>query len=117
MEPAQLNLINAEMDRYKGVLVSDMSLLADTEAQFKPQLEASLAHWTSQGARSIQILFKPPKCHLMNVAAEQGFYFHHSHRHENYVMMCLWTDKKVADRLPAYADHYVGVGGIVLNEK
>jgi len=53
----------------------------------------------------------------MNVAAEHGFYFHHAHRTGNYVLMCLWTDPKVADRLPAYADHYVGVGGIVLNSK
>lgn len=53
----------------------------------------------------------------MNVASEKGFYFHHSHKEEHYVMMCLWVDPKVADRLPAYADHYVGVGGIVINKK
>lgn len=30
--------------------------------------------------------------------------------------MCLWMDQKVADRLPNYADHFVGVGGVVINE-
>ena len=31
--------------------------------------------------------------------------------------MCKWTDTKMPDRLPAYGDHYVGVGGMVLNSK
>ena len=31
--------------------------------------------------------------------------------------MCKWLDITTDDRLPAYADHYVGVGGIVLNDK
>jgi len=76
----QSNLIKVDMDNYKGVVIKDMSLIADTEEAFESQLVASLAMWKSQGARSIQISFKPPKCHLMNVAAKLGFYFHHAHR-------------------------------------
>jgi 8-oxo-dGTP pyrophosphatase MutT (NUDIX family) len=53
----------------------------------------------------------------MNVAAKLGFYFHHAHRTEGYVLMCLWTDETIADRLPAYAGHYLGVGGILVNDK
>jgi 8-oxo-dGTP diphosphatase len=30
--------------------------------------------------------------------------------------MILWMDKKVACRMPPYADHYVGVGGAVINQ-
>jgi hypothetical protein len=105
------------MDRYKGVLIDDMSLLASTEAEFEIQLSNSLKLWKSEGARSIQIFFKPPKCHLMNVASSHGFYFHHAHKTENYVLMCLWTDGQVADRLPAYPDHFVGTGGIMVNDK
>jgi hypothetical protein len=77
--------IDVKMDKYGGVVVEDMSLLATTEEAFRTQLEASLAFWKENGARSIQIMFKPPKCHLMNIAAEKGFYFHHAHREENYV--------------------------------
>jgi len=53
----------------------------------------------------------------MNVASKYGFYFHHASKEENYVLMCLWTDKDVSDRFPAYANHYVGVGGILINHK
>jgi hypothetical protein len=105
------------MDRYGGVILEDMSLLAEGEDEFRAQLKASLEHWEQSGGRSVQIQFRPPKCHLMNVAAEQGFYFHHAHKSGNYVLMCKWLDKTVADRLPAFADHYVGVGGIVINSK
>ncbi len=51
------------------------------------------------------------------MASKYGFYFHHANRKDNYVLMCLWLDPKVADRIPAYADHYVGVGGVVINHK
>lgn len=53
----------------------------------------------------------------MNVAAKHGFYFHHAKKAENYVNMCLWMDETMPDRLPAYADHFVGVGGLVVNSK
>ena len=85
MQSSTPKTIAVEMDKYKGILISDMSLLASTEADFKAQLEASLQLWETQGVRSIQIKFAPPKCHLMNVASELGFYFHHSHKTENYV--------------------------------
>jgi ADP-ribose pyrophosphatase YjhB (NUDIX family) len=111
------SVINVQMDRYKGIQILDMSLLADTEVEFRDQLKNSLEKWIAEGVRSIQIQFAPPKCHLMNIAAENGFYFHHAHTTENYVLMCKWTDPKVADRLPAYGDHFCGVGGLVINDK
>ena len=30
--------------------------------------------------------------------------------------MILWLDSKVPNRMPSYANHYVGVGGIVINK-
>jgi len=51
----------------------------------------------------------------MNVASKYGFYFHHTNRKSNYILMCLWMDKSTHDKIPAYADHYVGVGGVVIN--
>ena len=117
IEQGKGELIDVQMDKYKGVIVKDMGLLASTEEEFTKQLTASLQNWKAQGARSIQIFFRPPKCHLMNTASALGFYFHHAHRQENYVLMCKWTDESVADRLPAFADHYVGVGGIMVNDK
>ena len=73
--------------------------------------------WKADGVRSVQIRFKPPKCHLMNVAAKRGFFFHHAKQQEGYVLMILWLDEKVPCRMPPFAHHYLGVGGLCINEK
>jgi hypothetical protein len=109
-------VIPGKMDRYGGVTVKDSDLLPETEEEFEMRLLESLEQWQAEGARSIQIFFKPPKCHLMNVASKHGFYLHHAHRDDNYILMARWLDKSTEDRLPAYANHYVGVGGIVIND-
>jgi len=54
---------------------------------------------------------------MMDCAAQHGFYFHHAHQKEGYVLMILWLDEKVPCRFPHYAHHYVGVGGAMVNEK
>lgn len=51
----------------------------------------------------------------MNVAHKHGFFFHHAHQSKSYVLMILWMDKKTPCRMPPYADHYIGVGGAVIN--
>lgn len=117
MSTLNRSIIQGKMDKYGGVIVKDMDLLPETEREFEIQLQESLELWKADGARSIQIFFRPPKCHLMNVASKHGFYLHHAHRDDNYILMALWLDKSTEDRLPAYANHYVGVGGIVINDK
>mmetsp|Transcript_7371 Transcript_7371/g.5640 ORF Transcript_7371/g.5640 Transcript_7371/m.5640 type:complete len:81 (+) Transcript_7371:733-975(+) len=52
----------------------------------------------------------------MNVAAEQGFYFHHA-LPEGYVLMCKWIDDSCENRIPYYPHHYIGLGGLVINKK
>jgi NADH pyrophosphatase NudC (nudix superfamily) len=52
----------------------------------------------------------------MNLAFQEGFYFHHASQ-DGYVLMCKWIDTKSENRIPCYPDHYVGVGGIVVNKK
>jgi hypothetical protein len=53
----------------------------------------------------------------MNVAVKYGFYFHHASPKGSYVLMCLWLDQSTHDKIPAYSDHYVGVGGAIINDK
>ena len=50
----------------------------------------------------------------MNVAARHGFFFHHALHSQNYVLMVLWMDTKTGCRIPHFAHHYCGIGGIVL---
>ena len=91
-----------------------MALLPETEEEFDAFLTERLPAWTANGVRSLQIKFKPPKCHLMNVASKHGFFFHHALQMGNYVLMILWMDTRTGCRIPAFAHHYVGIGGMVL---
>lgn len=50
----------------------------------------------------------------MNAASRHGFFFHHAHHERNYVLMILWMDERTGCRIPAFAHHYIGIGGIVL---
>ncbi len=104
-----------QKDNYGGISITDMNQLPDTEAEFEVLLAGWLEDWTKDKVRSVQISFRPPKCHLMNVAHRHGFYFHHAK--DNYVLMILWMDKSMPNRMPGYADHYIGLGGVVLNNK
>ena len=53
----------------------------------------------------------------MNIAVKFGFTFHHASHTSAYVLMCLWLDPATPSKIPAYADHYVGVGGVVINQR
>ena len=103
-------------DSYGGIVIKDMESLAKTEEEFRVQLKHWMEDvWPELGVRSVKVEFRAPKCHLMNVATEVGFYFHHASE-SGFVAMMLWTDKTCANRMPSYAHHYVGVGGCVVNQ-
>jgi hypothetical protein len=38
------------------------------------------------------------------------------HAKADYLMLTKWMDEKSASRLPGFATHYIGVGGMVLNK-
>lgn len=108
-------LVSLPPSKYGAIEIKDMALLPSTEQEFEAILNKLIKTWKENGVRSVQIFFQAPKCHLMNVASRHGFYFHHAHRASNYVMMSKWLDEASEDRLPAFANHLVGVGGIVLS--
>ena len=53
--------------------------------------------------------------HLIDIAIKKGkFRFHHAK--DDYVMLTRWMKDSEPSKLPLYASHYVGVGGLVLNK-
>jgi ADP-ribose pyrophosphatase YjhB (NUDIX family) len=99
-------------DRYGGIELKDISILPNSELEFDGKLKAWIPEWKADGVRSVQIYFRAPKFHLMNTASAHGFFLHHARL--DYVLMVLWLDEKVPCRMPAYASHYIGIGGCVL---
>lgn len=54
--------------------------------------------------------------HLIDIAIKDGkFSFHHAK--DDYVMLTKWIKESESSKLPLFASHYVGVGGLVLNKE
>jgi ADP-ribose pyrophosphatase YjhB (NUDIX family) len=109
--------IPGALDRYMGLEITDLKPLNPNETEFNLQLEYSIKQWETEGVRSVQIKFLPGYFQLMNIAFKHGFYLHHANRSQDYILMCKWMDTTTKDKIPAYADHYVGVGGVAINSK
>jgi 8-oxo-dGTP pyrophosphatase MutT (NUDIX family) len=99
-------------NRFGGVVVDPEALPAEAE-EFKRRLPGSLSVWAEQGLKVTWLEIPISKTPLIPVAVEAGFVFHHSGQH--YVMM---TRQLVEDAfVPPYATHYIGAGGVVLNDR
>ena len=52
--------------------------------------------------------------HLAGVAVQDaGFTMHHAK--DDYLMMTQWLPRDQPNKMPGFASHYVGVGGLVLS--
>lgn len=51
---------------------------------------------------------------LKMVMDDHGFEIHHARK--DYFMLTKWLDESTPSKLPEYTTHYIGVGGLVLNE-
>ena len=55
------------------------------------------------------------KTHLVGVAVQEaGFKFHHAK--DDYILMTKWLQKEMQNKMPHFASHYCGVGGVVINK-
>ena len=89
-------------------------LLADAlPDRFGQRLDASLHFWEEQGLKVVWLEIPIDKTALIPIAVEAGFVFHHSG--QDYVMMT----RQLVDGafIPPYATHYIGAGGVVVNER
>jgi 8-oxo-dGTP pyrophosphatase MutT (NUDIX family) len=106
MEP-----IEATTNPFGGVIPNPKAL-EDDPASFARQLEASLNAWAKERFKVVWLEVPITKADLVPVAAKAGFVFHHAR--EDYVMMTLQLVEN--SHIPPYASHYIGAGGVVINE-
>jgi 8-oxo-dGTP diphosphatase len=98
-------------DQFRGILVDAERLPADDA--FPAALERSLTTWTAEGYRLVWLKVPIERAALVPIAAKSGFVFHHAN--EGDVMMTRRLTENAF--VPTHATHYVGVGGVVINEK
>ena len=96
---------------FKGVEVEPDVLPADPEV-FRLALQQALADWTAEGLLLVWVKIAKSQAAHIPVAVKQGFRFHHSQ--PEYVLL---TRPLVENPLiPPYATHYIGVGGVVVDD-
>ena len=99
-------------DPFGGVIVDSEKLPTDATA-FGRALEHSLQQWAAGGVRVVWLNLPLSSAALVPIAAGAGFVFHH----------CDEDDLTMTRRLiehafvPPHATHFVGVGGVVLNDR
>ena len=117
-------LLEATTNPFGGIIPNPATLPPDP-AQFRSSLADSLAAWRSEGYKAVWLEVPIGLAELVPVAVAAGFSFHHSGERPNlyspgmesdeYLMMTLQLEPGAF--IPPFATHYIGVGGVVLNEK
>src|SRR5579859_681309 len=99
-------------DMFGGVIVDPEKLPRDPAA-FKSALDQSMNTWRAAGSRLVWLDVPITHAALVPVAVDAGFFFHHSDE-ANLVMVCRLVEDAF---VPTHATHYIGVGGVVINDR
>jgi len=107
-----MKLLASTTDRFGGIIV-DSSTLPENPDGFAEQLQHSFDIWREQGSKLVWIEVPLAKSNLIPIAVEAGSIFHHS-THDHLML----AHRLVSDAyVPSYATHYIGAGGVVINER
>jgi 8-oxo-dGTP pyrophosphatase MutT (NUDIX family) len=107
-----MKILEHTPDQFGGIIVDADQLPADPD-QFADQLHFSMDTWRSEGRRLVWVDVTLGLSQLIPVATRVGFFFHHSNEQDVMLVCRLATDAFV----PTHATHYIGVGGVVLNDR
>ncbi len=106
-----MEVIEYTTNPFDGVVLEPSRLPTDPQ-QFQRRLDYSLGFWTDQDFKVAWLEVPIHMASLVPVAVDAGFTFHHSD--DDYLMMARRLVEGAF--VPAYASHYIGAGGVVVNE-
>jgi 8-oxo-dGTP pyrophosphatase MutT (NUDIX family) len=107
-----MEILSHAPDQFGGVIVETEALPSDP-TEFEPQLDHSLETWRSQGSRLVWLKVPIERSALIPVATQRGFFFHHSNE-ADLMLVCRLVENAF---VPTHATHYIGVGGVVINDR
>jgi len=117
MEPSKLDetlMLKFKPDSYNGATFLHESYPQNPE-DFEKMLKYTIDHLRSVKTRGLWLKIKIEQSNLIPIAVKYGFVFHHSK--PTHVMMTHWLSIEEMNKIPHYASHYIGVGGIVINKE
>lgn len=104
--------LQGRVNAFQGIEIDPDSLPADARA-FAQALPQALAEWQAAGLRAAWLKVPIHKAAVIPAATEHGFRFHHSQPRYAMLTRALAPDAFI----PPYATHYVGVGGVVVDDR
>ena len=104
------DVVEARKNQFGG-MVADPDALPEDPREFRRRLDFSLREWKAEGIVAVWLEVPLDRAALIPVAVDAGFQFHHTGR--KYLMMTLRLTEDA--RIPPYASHYIGAGGMVLD--
>ena len=108
----QYQFLEHSVNRFNGVEIEAGSLPQDPE-DFLPRLADSLDAWRQAGHALVWLELPIDSSRLIAPATESGFTFHHSTKRSLTLLYTLDPDALV----PSFATHFIGAGGVVLNDR
>jgi 8-oxo-dGTP diphosphatase len=107
-----MDLLEHSPDMFGGIIVDAEKLPAEP-AEFAERLHVSLEAWRADGRRLVWIDVPLALAELVPLATQRGFVFHHANEQDVMLVSRLVEDAFI----PMHATHYIGVGGVVINDR
>jgi ADP-ribose pyrophosphatase YjhB (NUDIX family) len=104
-------LLPAEHNPFGGVVMDPAGLPSDPGV-FSRALAESVQVWRDEGVRVVWLQVPLALAPLVPVAVEAGFVYHHAT--EAWLELTLTLEP--GSYIPPFATHYIGAGGVVINE-
>jgi 8-oxo-dGTP pyrophosphatase MutT (NUDIX family) len=107
-----MDVLEHAPDMFGGIIVESAKLPADAET-FAARLQTSLDAWRADGRRLVWIDVPIQLSELVPILTDAGFVFHHANEGD-VMMVCRLVEDAF---IPMHATHYIGVGGVVINDQ
>ena len=95
-----------------GGAVIDPNSVSSIVSEFETGLMNAIQIWRTKDIKVAWLEIPKLAFTAIPRASEEGFLFHHAT--EEYAMMTLQVEENAF--VPPYATHYIGIGGVVINE-
>jgi 8-oxo-dGTP pyrophosphatase MutT (NUDIX family) len=106
------DLLLHTVNQFNGVVI-DPSRLPSDPGLFRDSLAQSLQAWQYEERALVWLEIPIAKARLIPEATEAGFAFHHAS--ETHVTLTYRIQPNAL--IPSYSTHYIGAGGVVLNDQ
>ncbi len=106
-----MSVLEYEINPFNGAII-ESSALPEKADQFAELLHDTIQELKKDGRMTLWITIPIEKSPLVPVAVAAGCRYHHAG--ENYLQLVMKISPKAF--VPAYATHYIGAGGVVMDD-